>query len=264
MANNGSIQFLRGTSARKQAVGAQTTLLAGQPFFETDTNKLYIGNGVKNLLNTSAVNGSGYDTVITNQAEFRAWYTQLDAGTYTGASVLILSGTYTRSDGKSLHLPETLKQLHGTGTVKIDITKFVYNRDTNKGGIWYTTVPTAKEYSIENISLSCTGTTDTAGFSSCTNLTNCTGTGSSTGGGSYGFTSCTNLTNCTGTGITGFSSCTNLTNCTGTGTAGYGSGFTSCKICSNCRRDPSKSSTTATWGGTNANISKDTCPEYTS
>ena len=253
-----------------------------------------------------------YDTVITNQSEFAAWYAQLDAGTYTGTSVLILNGTYTRSDGKGLHLPDTLKQLHGLGTVEISITNFEYS-NTNKGGIWYTTPPTADKYSIENISLNCTGNGSGYGFNSCTNLTNCTGTGSSTGtgnsnsygygfnsctnltnctgtgtgninsygnGSGYGFNSCTNLTNCTGTGSStgtgnsnsygyGFNSCTNLTNCTGTGTGSstgggskIGYGFNSCKICSNCRQNPDTSSTTATWGGTNANIDYDTCPEY--
>ena len=197
-----------------------------------------------------------YDTVITNQSEFAAWYAQLDAGTYTGTSVLILNGTYTRSDGKGLHLPDTLKQLHGLGTVEISITNFEYS-NTNKGGIWYTTPPTADKYSIENISLNCTGNGSGYGFNSCTNLTNCTGTGSSTGTGNsnsygYGFNSCTNLTNCTGTG-------------TGSSTGGgskIGYGFNSCKICSNCRQNPDTSSTTATWGGTNANIDYDTCPEY--
>ncbi len=43
MAGNNSLQFLRGSSSRRKA--SSQTLLAGQPFFETDTNKLYVGNG---------------------------------------------------------------------------------------------------------------------------------------------------------------------------------------------------------------------------
>ena len=310
-----------------------------------------------------------YDLVIRSQSQFEAWYKQLDAETFTGSSVLILNGTYTRSDGKGLHLPVTLKQLHGLGIVKIDITGFVYHANTNNGGIWYTTTPTTKEYSIKNISLNCISSSGYGyGFSSCTNLTNCTGTGtgygtgypsygfysctnltnctgsgagSGVGSASYGFSSCTNLTNCTGTGTSsidgfgfnsctnltnctgtgtgtgtgtpghGFNSCTNLTNCTGTGTvspgsSGYGYGFSSCtnltnctgsgagfghpgyafnsctkltnctgtgtgssgygfyscRICSNCRQDPSNASKTATWGGTNTNVDWRTCPEY--
>ena len=200
-----------------------------------------------------SIYGLGYDTVIGSQEEFEAWYAELDAETYKGESVLILSGTYARSDGEGLHLPDTLKQLHGLGTVKINITNFVYSYTNNEGGIWYTTTPTTKEYSIENIFLHCVAISSRSGsiygFLSCTNLTNCTGTGTGNGsGGGNGFGSCTNLTNCTGNG-------------TGGGYGG-GNGFRSCKICSNCRQDPYKSSTTATWGGENTNISKDTCPEY--
>lgn len=44
MAGNNSIQFLRGTSAQR-ATHTETSL-AGQPIYETDTNKLYIGDGV--------------------------------------------------------------------------------------------------------------------------------------------------------------------------------------------------------------------------
>ena len=41
MAGNNSIQFLRGTSTARKA--SSQTLLAGQPFYETDTKKLYVG-----------------------------------------------------------------------------------------------------------------------------------------------------------------------------------------------------------------------------
>lgn len=45
MAGNNSIQFLRGTAAQRAA--HSETSLNGQPIFETDTNKLYIGDGEK-------------------------------------------------------------------------------------------------------------------------------------------------------------------------------------------------------------------------
>ena len=224
-----------------------------------------------------------YDLVIRSQTDFEAWYKQLDAGTFTGSSVLILNGTYTKGDGKGrgLLLPATLKQLHGIGTVEIDILDAML--DT--AGVCYTNTPTTKDYSIKNISVSCgkggvaflrcTNLTNCTGsgnlgFSACTNLTNCTGTGSGSGSIGSGFSGCTNLTNCTGTGTgsgpggigSGFSACTKLTNCTGTGTGSSGYGFYSCRICSNCRQDPSNASKTATWGGTNTNVDWRTCPEY--
>lgn len=43
MAGNNSIQFLRGTSTQRLA--STEALLPGQPFIETDTNKLYVGTG---------------------------------------------------------------------------------------------------------------------------------------------------------------------------------------------------------------------------
>ena len=47
MAGKNIIQFLRGTSA--QRTGSSEVSLAGQPLFETDTNKLYIGDGSSQL-----------------------------------------------------------------------------------------------------------------------------------------------------------------------------------------------------------------------
>lgn len=50
MAGNNAIQFFRGdSSTKKSEVGAKTILLPGQPFYEIDTNKLYIGDGIKTL-----------------------------------------------------------------------------------------------------------------------------------------------------------------------------------------------------------------------
>ena len=190
-----------------------------------------------------------YDTIISSQQEFEAWYKELDASTYAGHSVLFLNGTYARSE-KGLHLPETLYTIKGIGQVQINITEFEYSSSDNKAGIWYDTTPEGKEYSIGNISVNCTGTSDGhssnySGFSSCTNLTSCTGTGTGYGasgtGSGYGFSGCTNLTNCTGIGTgtgygLGFSSCTNLTSCTGKGTGSIRSseGFSGCTNLTSC------------------------------
>ena len=46
MAGNNAIQFLRGTSS--QRISSNEKLLPGQPFYETDTNKLYLGGQYDN------------------------------------------------------------------------------------------------------------------------------------------------------------------------------------------------------------------------
>lgn len=284
-----------------------------------------------------------YDTVIGSQADFEEWYTQLDAGTYKGDSVLILSGTYRREDGKGLHLPSNLRQLHGLGQVEIYIDNLVCDNN-NKGAIYYSSKPYSNQvqsFSIKNIVVTfdnaegnppcgfyncinlmgckasiaggystvgyyscdnligcfseCYETLqNNTGFDSCTNLINCRSNCSlDTGGqGSSGFSSCKKLINCYGdcggedacafNGCTdldncygigdggydggyGFSNCKNLSNCTGVGISNEAAGYSffNCKVCSNCIQDPDTPSSTATWGGTNINISKDTCPEYT-
>ena len=53
MAGNNSIQILRGTSAQR-ATHTETSL-AGQPIFETDTNKLYIGDGATSINNLESI-----------------------------------------------------------------------------------------------------------------------------------------------------------------------------------------------------------------
>lgn len=61
MAGNNSIQFLRGTQSK---IDASTQIaLAGQPVFATDTNRLYVGDGSKQIkeleyLSTRVVNNS--------------------------------------------------------------------------------------------------------------------------------------------------------------------------------------------------------------
>ena len=229
MANNGSIQFLRGTSARKQEVGAQTTLLAGQPFFETDTNKLYIGNGTKNLLNTSAINDSGYDTVISTQEEFEAWYAQLDAGTYEGTSVLFLEGKYERMDGKGLKLPLTLTRIKGAGNVEIHVVGLTLDTNLESSYALYYDSSTVliPDRSIENIKVTCHAPARC--FCNCYNLVNCYATieQMTTAEKSFvvaGFWDCHNLVNCyvnisstykRDVQALGFHGCTDLINCRG-------------------------------------------------
>ena len=65
MAGNNSIQFLRGTSSARASHSELS--LAGQPLFETDTNKLYVGDGNKkiNELTTISVDASSIDGVLS-------------------------------------------------------------------------------------------------------------------------------------------------------------------------------------------------------
>lgn len=57
----------------------------------------------------------------------------------------------------------------------------------------------------------------------------------------------------------GFSNCTNLTNCTGTGTGGeFGYGFSNCSYCNGCKSGTTPSSSSI-WGGGNTKIDADSC-----
>lgn len=204
---------------------------------------------VQDKLNSGG--GQTYDTIISTQEEFEAWYAELDARTYAGSSVLILGGTYRRSDGKGLHLPDTLKQLHGLGEVKI----ILYGA-TGTRGIFYDTLPIGKEYSIKNIYLSCSGDTlnlnSISGFEKCTNINNCTckATGGYRTGSQMaitkGFINCSNLINCKaetsslGTSSddiesTGFYNCNNLIGCESNSSGyNYGCAFDNCKDLTMC------------------------------
>jgi hypothetical protein len=209
---------------------------------------------------------TAYDKVIRTQDEFNALIGSSD---WLGATSVALVGQFTLStaNNSGIKVPNTVKQIHGFNSAKITITNFAYDSGTAKGGLWYDTRPTTLDYSIRDLEVDCTGTTNSrgCGFINCTNLTNCTGIGTGTGvTGGYGFSYCTNLTNCTGTGTRtgtgtygyGFTYCTNLTNCTGTGTGPYGCGFYDIDYASNCRDGGSEVNM---WGGTNTNIDLHTC-----
>jgi len=226
-----------------------------------------------------------YSKVIRTQAEFNEL---IASPTWLGAESVALVGqfTYSVANNSGIKIPATVKQIHGFNSAKITVTNLKYNLYTAKGGLWYDTLPTTLDYSIRDLEVDCTGTDGSGrGFYNCTNLTNCTGTGTGLNGDGYGFYNCTNLTNCTGTGTGtsygcgfynctnlanctgtgtgtsygdgyGFSNCTNLTNCTGKGTGASGYGFVNITTASNCRDG---GSTTDMWGGKNWNIDLDTC-----
>jgi hypothetical protein len=178
---------------------------------------------------------TAYDKVIRTQAEFEGL---IDSPDWLGAKSVAIVGQFTVNRANGIKIPLTVKQIHGFNGAKITVTDFVYNPTTAKGGLWYDARPTTPDYNIRDLEVDCTGDFGN-GFYSCTNLANCTGTGTGAISG-YGFRYCTNLTNCTGTGTGaisgyGFMYCTNLSNCTGTGTGGStGYGFSSCTNLSNC------------------------------
>ena len=63
MAGNNSIQFLRGTSAQR-ATHTEPSL-EGQPIFETDTNRLYVGDGTTTVANLTPIRVADADHATT-------------------------------------------------------------------------------------------------------------------------------------------------------------------------------------------------------
>jgi hypothetical protein len=177
---------------------------------------------------TTALYGINFNYVIDSDAKLAQWAT---SGTWE--KVLIKKGTWTlASGGVDLTARGTKLVVGEPGS------KLVFSSADK--GLYYTSLPTTNDYLMEGVTVETTSSSTGYGFYSCTNLTNCTGTGTGTGSNGYGFYSCGNLTNCTGSGTgtsdsgIGFSRCTNLTNCTGTGAGSNGYGFYSCTNLTNC------------------------------
>ena len=205
-----------------------------------------------------------FDQVIRTKAEFD---TMIESPTWLDAQSVALVGEFTADAG--IVIPATVKQIHGFNGAKITVT-FATNYEGC--GLSYADRPDLdKGYEIRNLEVVGTSSSDefdsyNGGFYNCTNLTNCTGTGTGTDNysNSYGFYNCTNLTNCTGTGTTegdngcGFYNCTNLTNCTGTGTGSAGYGFADCTYTNGCKSGTTPSSLRI-WGETNLKRDDDSC-----
>ena len=82
MAGNGSIQFLRGNSTKRKA--SSENLLAGQPFFETDTNKLYVGSSSSTSLKAARPIGEEQRVVIgSTNLSIEEFIEKCEAGSYT-------------------------------------------------------------------------------------------------------------------------------------------------------------------------------------
>ena len=184
-----------------------------------------------------AVNAVSYTFVVDSNEKLVQWANNDKAGGQDYTSVLIRKGEWTSTTGVNLTTAGT-KVVVGEPSSKL-----VFN-NTEEGLYYGTPQPNKPDYYMRGVTVTVTaGSGNVCGFRSCTNLTNCSGTGSGTSYG-YGFISCTNLTNCTGSGSgtgtgsalgSGFRSCTNLTNCSGTGTGdSFGYGFNSCANLTNC------------------------------
>lgn len=88
MAGNNSIQFVRGTSS--QRASHTETSLVGQPIYETDTNRLYVGDGETSVNDLTAVKASAADeAVITDNVKDQ----------HKGAGIKIWIGTQAELEG---------------------------------------------------------------------------------------------------------------------------------------------------------------------
>jgi hypothetical protein len=199
------------------------------------------------LKKTTLANLSYFTYIVDSDQKLADWANNVDGNDYT--SVLIKPGTWSFSGGINLS-PVGTKVVVGMPGSKLSLTS-QYGLSYGSGA------PVSKEYymygvTAENNRASGAGTC----FYRCTNLTNCTGTGTGTSIG-YGFRNCTNLTNCSGTGVAtnintsigyGFNNCTNLTNCSGTGATSDGTGYGFSECSGMLFNKPGVPSPTATYG----------------
>ena len=178
-----------------------------------------------------AVNAVSYTFVVDSNEKLVQWANNDKASGQDYTSVLIRKGEWTSTTGVKLTTAGTKVVVGEPGS------KLVFN-GVNKGLYYGPTQPNKPDYYMRGVTVTVTADSGYVyGFHSCTNLTNCSGTGTSSGPDrGTGFMSCTNLTNCSGSGTgTGFDSCTDLTNCSGTGTSSDRStGFRSCTNLTNC------------------------------
>ena len=89
MAGNNAIQFLRGTASQR-ASHSEVSLI-GQPIYETDTNRLYIGDGRTAINQLQSIGGS--------TLSFSSSFTQSGSTvSLKGASQTVLGGVKVYED----------------------------------------------------------------------------------------------------------------------------------------------------------------------
>lgn len=202
----------------------------------TVTDLRDIKETVKNAENAN------FDKIISTQTEFEAL---IASPTWLSAKSVLFNGnngafTLSTIDNSGIKIPLTVYTIKGINNATITITNFLYNETTANSGLWYETLQTNDEYSIDNLTLNVNGNV-AYGFNHCYKLANCisNSNGTSTG---IGFSTCNKLINCTSTGNgatngIGFNNCDILTNCTGNNTvsgSNYSYGFYSCNQLINC------------------------------
>ncbi len=254
MAGNNSIQFLRGNSARR--LGSPESLIAGQPFYEMDTNSLYVGGSNGTSLTAATPVNSYYDRIIHNQNEWEAWCTEIENDTFKDSSVLILEGIYNFKGSSGIKLPTTLKHLHGFGNVTIKFpnltsTSFEESHNRYSCALYYEDKP--KQFSPATSSSDLPSITLPAFNSISNSIRNIKiDIGSQEGSGliaSYvvGFGNCVNLNNCnvyiagTKEAPIAFLSCDYLIDCSATAGANSGAypvtNFQKCNYLIRCKAD---------------------------
>lgn len=188
-----------------------------------------------------------YDLIIKTQEEFEEFYAQLDAGTFTGHSVLFVGDggnlQFTRNDGGCLALPPTLTCVDGINNAIIKIT--VTNETPRYSGVTpsaiiYKSKNEDTQYSMSNLKLILVANVSAYGIALCKNLINveCEASGYSIPAVFY---LCINLVNCVGTATNSantssyvFVLCKYLINCTATARDGYSRAFNECETLVNC------------------------------
>jgi hypothetical protein len=210
----------------------------------TNSTQLATTEFVKAALHADGI--SPFTYLVDSNAALAAWANNTAGNDYT--SVLIAPGTWTSSVEVNLTAAGT-KVVAGMPGSKLAF--------TSQYGLRYTTSPTGNDYRMEGVTVEVNLTAASYAFYQCTNLTNCTGTASSSASHAYTFYKCDNMTNCIGTAHTSvnstasiaFYSCNKLTNCAGTATAHSGnvSVFGNCTRLTNCT-----ASATTTYEGGNS------------
>ena len=157
------------------------------------TNFAWDGSGVVN-----------YDLVIDSNAKLDLWCSA-NAGQYH--RVLVRSGSWTATN-IGVVTSGVMIDLDKAGTSYVFAEKgssinYSGSYGANMYGLYHATAPTDMSVErFENVKINITNTSSTGyGFYNCTNLTNCTGTGTAAGAGGNGFNGCSGIILCAGKGL---------------------------------------------------------------
>jgi hypothetical protein len=176
-------------------------------------------------------NDFSWDLVIDSNAKLLQWAA---SGTYE--KVLIKKGTWTLAEGGVDLTARGTKLVVGEPGSKL-----VFSAVTSSGGLYYTTLPTTKDYRMDCVSVEANSPVPRTAiaFYRCINMKYCIGLATTTGDNqyAYAFLACKNLLYCEGTGVSlgalagsnygfgkGLASCDYLVGCIGKGSGGTGSG----------------------------------------